>query len=156
MDGITDGNSVPSLFAQNITLQAGYSKLLYVINAPDYYLWNLNWQSSNPKVAKVDNNGCVTALKKGTAIISAIVGNVQVKCKVKVTGYTITYKKAGINSPDNVASASGKKKIILRKPKKPGYTFLGWYKDKACRRRVKTIRKGNSQNYILYAKWKKK
>ena len=156
LDRITDGNDVPSLFAHNITLQAGYSKLLYVINAPDYYLRNLNWKSSNPKVAKVDNNGCVTALKKGTTIISAIVGNVQVKCKVKVTGYTITYKKAGINSPDNVASASGKKKIILRKPKKPGYTFLGWYKDKACRRRVKTIRKGNSQNYILYAKWKKK
>lgn len=155
LEGTIGANNIPVFPYQNITLQAGYGRQLYVINAQDYNSRKLNWQSSNSKVAKVDNNGCITALKKGRTIISVTLGNVRVNCKVKVNGYTITYKKAGINSTDNVATASGKKKIILRKPKKPGYTFVGWYKDKACRRRIKTIRKGNSQNYILYAKWKR-
>lgn len=156
LNALTDTGSVPVFPYQNISLQAGYTRQLYLINGSDYPGQNIIWQSSNPKVAKVDSHGCVTAVKKGTAAISAVFGNARVKCKVKVTGYTITYKKAGINSSENVASATGKKKIILKNPKKPGYTFLGWYKDKACRQRVKSIRKGNSQNYILYAKWKKK
>ena len=116
----------------------------------------IKWSSSNKKIATVSSKGKVTAKKKGTATITAVLGNVQVKCKVKVTGYTITYKKAGINSPGNVATASGKKKIVLKAPKKSGYTFVGWYRDKTYRRRVKFIQKGNSQNYTLYAKWKKK
>ena len=151
-----DSRRVPVFAYQNISLRAGYSRQLYVIHASDHDAQNIRWKSSNSKVAKVDRNGCVTALKKGTATITAVLGNVQVKCKVKVTGYTITYKKAGINSPENVATASGKKKIVLKAPKKSGYTFVGWYRDKTYRRRVKFIQKGNSQNYTLYAKWKKK
>lgn len=150
------GSALPVLPYSSVSLQAGYSRQLYVLQASDYSVSSLKWKSFNPKVAKVDSNGCVTAVKKGTATITAALGNVKIKCKVKVTGYTITYKKAGVNSADNVATASGKKKIILKKPKKSGYTFVGWYKDKACRRRVKYIQKGNSQNYTLYAKWKKK
>lgn len=43
------------------------------------------WSSSNSKVAKVDSNGCVTALSKGTAIIYAYMPNYGYKVYCKVT-----------------------------------------------------------------------
>ena len=43
------------------------------------------WKSSNEKVARV-NNGTVTALKKGTATITAKVGSNKYTCKVTVSG----------------------------------------------------------------------
>ena len=95
------------------------------------------------------------AKKKGTATITAVIGNKKLKCTVKVNGYTITYKKAGMNSADNVATASGKKKITLEDPVKKGYVFEGWYTDKAYKNQITVIKKGNSRNYTLYAKWKK-
>ena len=72
-----------------------------------------------------------------------------------MSGYTITYKKAGINASGNVAAASGKKKITLLTPKREGFTFLGWYTDKERENSITSIKKGNSRNYTLYAKWKK-
>ena len=44
----------------------------------------LTWTSSNPKVAKVDKNGKITARKKGTATITATADN-GVSAKIKVT-----------------------------------------------------------------------
>lgn len=147
---------VPVFYSRQLSLQAGYSKQLFAINARDYDMKNLKWKSSNPKVCKVDQNGCVTAIKNGVATITAAGNSVKIQCKIKVTGYKISYKNVGINSSDNVASASGKKKIVLRNPKRQGYTFEGWYTEKNYRHRIKTIPKGNRKNYTLYARWKKK
>ncbi len=50
---------------------------------------NVKWKSSNTKVAKVDSNGKVTAVGRGTATITCTaVGNsaVKAKCKVEVKG----------------------------------------------------------------------
>lgn len=54
------------------------------------------WKSSNTKVATVDNNGKVTAKKKGTAVISATKGNETVKCTVTVKNPTVKAKKSTI------------------------------------------------------------
>ncbi len=43
------------------------------------------WKSSKKTVAKVDSKGKVTAVKKGTAIISVTVGDLTEKIKVTVT-----------------------------------------------------------------------
>ena len=43
-----------------------------------------SYKSSNAKVAKVDKNGLVTALKKGTAVITVSANGVTLKCKVTV------------------------------------------------------------------------
>lgn len=48
------------------------------------------WRSSCSAVASVDSNGCVTANKNGTAVITATVDGVSVKCKVKVLKPDIT------------------------------------------------------------------
>lgn len=54
---------------------------------------NITWGSTSPKVAKVDDNGTVTALKSGTAIIVATKGNTSYACTINVNySATFTYK----------------------------------------------------------------
>ena len=45
---------------------------------------NVVWSSSNEKVATVDDNGNITAVSKGNAIITAKVGNISKICNVSV------------------------------------------------------------------------
>ena len=67
--------------AEDIELKAGEEHTLILSNGEVK-----KWQSSNAKVAKVDNEGNIVALKKGTATIKAKLSDGQVlKCKVKVT-----------------------------------------------------------------------
>ena len=44
---------------------------------------------------------------------------------------------------------------MLKEPEKEGFDFEGWYTDKTYENEVTVIKKGNSQNYTLYAKWEK-
>ena len=145
----------PKISERKLQIRAGYREQLYVMRTTPAGARTVQWKSSDPGVAQVDSYGCVTAKKKGTAVITAVVGEKRLKCTVKVSGYTITYKKAGINASGNVAAASGKKKITLLTPKREGFTFLGWYTDKERENSITSIKKGNSRNYTLYAKWKK-
>lgn len=46
----------------------------------------VKWESSDATVAKVDQNGKVTALKDGTATIKATVGKFTAECAVTVKG----------------------------------------------------------------------
>ena len=47
----------------------------------------LVWSSSDPSVATVDQNGLVTAIKKGTAICSVSCGKDTARCVITVTDY---------------------------------------------------------------------
>ena len=69
--------------------------------------------------------------------------------------YKITYYlNDGVNDADNpevyneVAAT-----ISLKKPKKTGYTFEGWYTSDKYKTKVSSIAKGSSGNKKLYAKW---
>lgn len=58
----------------------------------------LTWHSSNPSVASVDNEGMVTALMKGTAIISATTYNgINATCEVTVDAKTIDIERLTLN-----------------------------------------------------------
>lgn len=72
--------------------------------------------------------------------------------------YTINYKlNGGKNSAENPKSYSKlTDTIVLRQPKRSGYKFKGWYKDKNCTKKVTRIKKGSTGNLTLYAKWTKK
>ena len=59
----------------------------------------ITWQSDKPSVAKV-NNGTVTAVSVGDAVITAIVGGVQAQCKVSVQeGIDITFGNMSTDAP---------------------------------------------------------
>jgi endo-1,4-beta-xylanase len=77
------------------------------------------------------------------------------QCNVTV-GYSITYQlNGGTNTVDNPATYTGTSKIKLNVPNKGGYTFAGWYTDKACKKQIKAINKGSKKNITVYAKWTK-
>ena len=71
--------------------------------------------------------------------------------------YSITYKLAGGSfagsHPSKYTFGKGTK---LPKVKRAGYSFEGWYADKAKTKLVKSISKTAKGNKTLYAKWKKK
>ena len=118
---------------------------------------DVTWTSSNPKVATVDANGKVKALKFGKAKITAEAADgsgSKAVCEV-TCGYTITYKlNKGTNSEKN-PGAYYNEKVTLKNATRKGYTFAGWYADKKFKKKVTAIAKGTKKNVTLYAKWTK-
>lgn len=117
----------------------------------------VTWKSSNTKVATVDSNGKVKALKLGKATITATAADgsgVSASCQI-TCGYKITYKlNKGTNNADN-PSVYYKEKVTLKKPVRKGYTFQGWYTDKNFKKKITSISKSSQKNITVYAKWKK-
>ena len=60
----------------------------------------VTWSSSNPAVATVDQDGNVTAVATGDAVITAKVGDKTVSCNVAVNKVTITNSEAAKKSND--------------------------------------------------------
>jgi len=70
--------------------------------------------------------------------------------------YKIIYKlNGGTNNGDNPATYSSRTKIALADPYKEGYSFVGWYQDKKCKKQIKEISASTKKNITVYAKWKK-
>lgn len=117
----------------------------------------VTWKSSNTKVATVDSNGKVKALKFGKATITATAADgsgVKATCQL-TCGYTITYKlNKGTNNVNNPSSYYNEK-VTLKKPTRKGYTFEGWYTDKNFKKKITSISKSSKKNITVYAKWKK-
>ena len=68
-----------------IELQAGDTNIMIVALSPQNVAnANINWKSSNEKVAKIDGNGNILAISNGTAIITASIGELKATCKVFV------------------------------------------------------------------------
>ena len=83
----------PSLNKKSLELTVGKSKTLKVKKAGGKAV---TWSSSKPSVATVSASGKVTAVKKGSAKITAKVGGKKLTCKVKVKGAKI--KKTLLNA----------------------------------------------------------
>lgn len=73
------------------------------------------------------------------------------------TKYKVTYKlNGGKNNKKNPAYVyHNSKTVVLKKPTRKGYTFVGWYTDKNCTKQITKIRKGTSKKITFYAKWRK-
>lgn len=89
--GEVNGTTTPSIsLSQTIlSLEKGASDILTVNGVTEGT--TINWASSNPEVASVDNLGKVTANAAGTATITAISdadGNLKATCEVTVKGVT--------------------------------------------------------------------
>lgn len=71
----------PQISAQKSTIAVGNTKTLKMKNTKG----KVTWKSSKPSIAKVSGKGVVTAMKKGSATITAKVSKKKYSCKVTVT-----------------------------------------------------------------------
>ena len=92
--------------------------------------------------AKVSN---LTTKDKGTVILYAIWTPINYKINYQLNG--------GENNVKNPATYTIKNEVSLKKPKKTGYTFKGWYKDAEYTQKITSIKAGTHENVTVYAKW---
>ena len=71
-------------------LEAGKT-LQLTVTSSDEDPFEVVWSSSNKEIATVDQNGLVTAVAKGEAIIKATIGEVEKTCTIKVFQYEYSY-----------------------------------------------------------------
>ena len=154
-----------TLSADNLSLFSYQSEKVTVKIVPvlkgDYVDSAVIWSSSDTGVATVQN-GKITAVKPGTAVITATSEKDATKkasCTVTVKNdYTISYELNGgtLTTPNPTAYNPYYPELTLNIPEKRGFSFAGWYRDKdfAENTRMDRIPKGSDYgNFTLYAKW---
>lgn len=85
-------------------------------------------------------------------------GNQTLYARWSKTKYKITYQLGGgTNNGKNPATYTynPKTKIKLENPKRKGYLFKGWYKDKNYKKKITYLERKNTKNQTVYAKWSK-
>lgn len=97
--------------------------------------------------------GFYTVIVLTLALVLGFSNNTSAKTKIKT--YKITYVlKGGTNNKKNTKKYKSTKNTKLYSPKRKGYTFKGWYKDKNYTKRIRKIKKGSKGNKRIYALWK--
>ena len=91
------------------SLEAGKSFTLKATVTPSDTTDAVEWSSSNVKVAKVSEDGTVTAVKEGTAVITAKAGNVEATCTVTVKKAVVKVTKVTVSATPSRNVAAGKK-----------------------------------------------
>lgn len=93
----------------------------------DATIQDLVWSSSDASVATVDNEGLVTAVSAGTAIITVktVDGNFSASCSVSVS-ICPTYTVVLGDTHTTLTESIGRGGVILPERTSDGYTFVGW------------------------------
>lgn len=113
----------------------------------------VTWTSDKPKVAKVDSKGNITALKAGSATITAKANGITKKVTVTVKNPTITFKNGKKAVKKNTVTVNKNKSLkitVTVKPSKSGYAM------KALSKKDKKIANVTFKNGKLTIKGKKK
>ena len=134
-------------------------------------LWNgtaldnsgAKFESSDPSVCTVDNNGRITAVSAGSAVISMYFEGYENGAstqKVTVTNPAPSTAKLTFNANGGTVTTKSKtvklkaKAGTLPSPVRKGYTFTGWYTAKSGGAKV-TSATVISKSQTLYARWTK-
>ncbi len=80
----------------------------------------INWSSSNTDVVTVDANGLMKALKKGTAIVTANIGNVIAACNVTVRNNPVTLELEMMNIIQRKCT------VAVKPSDEEGYYYCGY------------------------------
>lgn len=128
---------------------------------PVYTDAQVRWESANPEVATVDENGKVTAVGVGEVTIIAYATNGTdekahiVKLNVEESDFAIEYVlDGGVNAEANPAGYNTLfTPLELQAPTKLGYEFLGWYADAEFTQEAGVIAEGSRGDVKVYAKW---
>lgn len=124
----------------------------------------MQFSSSNEKVATIDAEGNITALAKGKVVFTAKIVDkkntdqyLEYKFEYKVLNiYNITLNLEGGELEEEFENQfrAGEEVITLPTPVKTGYNFLGWYGNKnLAGNAVETVDTSNAHDYLFYAKW---
>lgn len=130
-----------------------------------------SYESSNPSVLTVDENGVVTAHKDGKATVTVAADvalryaeNCPDKIVKKQIQFTVSKKyqihyenvfgKEGSLNPENPTEYYTSAATMLTAPTaNGGYEFAGWYSDAKLTKKITSIAKGSTGDKTIYAKW---
>ena len=157
-----------TLSKDTLALVTGSSETLTAAVQPAEASQSVTWASSNTAVAKVDENGTVTAVGAGEATITATAEvpaeggeKPSASCTVTVTEptYTVTLNpnKGTIDDGKNVTGytrGTGAKLPTAADITREGYLFKGWYEDaNFSGSPVTEITHTDTGDKTFYAKW---
>lgn len=97
----------------------------------------VRYESSNEKIATVDEKGRITATGPGTAVITISSGNIKSSCEVQVSGEEYTIQVTGRNTSgtvktqDKKVTAGDSITISVPNVESYGYKFEKWVSDPA-------------------------
>ena len=143
----------------------GTTQTLQYKFVPEYASANMTFESANPDIATVDENGVISAVKAGKATIIARAIDVNDATQYKDYVFTIEVIEAdfainyvlndGVNNPDNPAGYNILTlPLEILAPTKEAYRFLGWYDNAEFNGDpITEIAAGTTGDVTLYAKW---
>ena len=114
---------------ETLTLESGKTEQLQAFCLPlNATTRTVSWSSDNPSVVSVDKNGLVTAVKVGTATITATSddGGFTVQCKVTVEPRMCTVKWNVEGKITEQSVLEGDEITLPATPQKSGFKFVGW------------------------------
>ena len=82
-----------------------------IISPNGAYIYQKHYESSNPNVVTVDENGVVKSLSEGTAYITLTVNNT-FECKIKVIVLNQNINAEIVNGPESITIASGFPNVV--------------------------------------------
>ena len=156
---ITAKPTALNLNQRTLELDTGSSQPLTATVTPAHAEQNVTWTSSNETVATVEN-GIVTAVSAGTAVITASASGLSASCTVTVKDpvYSVTlHPNGGTISNGNVTEyAYGEGATLPTAVTRTGYTFGGWYDNEGLNGSPATeISNTETGDKEYWAKWKK-
>ncbi|MCM1513895.1 MAG: InlB B-repeat-containing protein [Anaeroplasma bactoclasticum] len=149
---------------QNSMIKGTTQTLTYSFS-PEYAQAKVTFTSAHPEVATIDEQGVITAVAPGKALLVARVVNpldeseyrdYTFNVEVIEADFAIYYElNGGTNHADNPAGYNVLTlPLEILAPTKEAYKFLGWYNNPECEGEVVTaIPAGTRGDVTLYAKW---
>ncbi len=141
--------------AESLVMEMGESYQLEAHVLPeDADEQTVMWESANSNIARVDENGLITAVSGGEAVITASAGSAKAYCTVTVNSYTVTFDSQGGTVIDPITNIGKGATITLpEEPEKEGYIFGGWYTKPNGEGERFTNQTKIDGNITVYAKW---
>ena len=160
-------NSLPEVEFEPLqqNMLKGTTQTLKYHFVPEYGNALMSFTSANPEIATIDENGVITGVAKGTAVIiaratdeldSSQYRDYTFVVEVLEADFAITYElNGGTNDPTNPAGYNVLNlPIILKDATKLGHNFVGWYDNpEFSGNPITEIAANSTGDMTLYAKW---
>lgn len=160
-------NSLPEVEFEPLqqNMLKGTTQTLKYHFVPEYGNALMSFTSANPEIATIDENGVITGVARGTAVIiaratdeldSSQYRDYTFVVEVLEADFAITYElNGGTNDPTNPAGYNVLNlPIILKDATKLGHNFVGWYDNpEFSGSPITEIAANSTGDMTLYAKW---